>query len=586
MKMLKNNKLELYAPYFIGGAFLILCCFWNIVQANFPVVLNDEFGYLGNAAILAGYPWNELMAETPYYSVGYSILLVPLFIIFNDCFIIYRTAIIINIVLIICSYLLIIYIINTTIECPSYQCALFAVAAVVSSNALFYSQLAWSEIFLFFLMWLSVALVTKILCNRRLRDYFLLWGCLLVMFIVHQRAICVIIGGIIWIIYEISRHSKLSKCSKWVFVLAVAFLAVSIFLIQRYIMNIQIERIYSSSETVSGNAEVLSQALSLDILFALFFREGLLVIKSLLGIIAAIWFSSLGLAFLPLIHIRDCFGRKKSGDSNRCELVMFILSVFIISLILSAIQTRYSYRQDVIVYTRYIDYCVGPMVLLGLLLLSGDRRRTRFYYSVCAIAFPCVLYIVGDEMKRATVQSFNPACSPSIGAMFQYIKMVLGNVNEGYSVLIVTHIGIMAGLILVWFIVSIDKKVFCNITTCLVITFSIICFRYSNQWIMESRAAYREFAEQFGTYLCDEYASNNSKSILYMKHNDQRDLYCTDVKYIQYRVLNIPIEIVKSNGNEDEYLDNVTCVISDPNYPVLGKTPVITTSVLSLYESR
>lgn len=42
-------------------------------KIGFPSVINDEFGYLGNAAYFAGYGWESVLSDVPYYSYGYSI---------------------------------------------------------------------------------------------------------------------------------------------------------------------------------------------------------------------------------------------------------------------------------------------------------------------------------------------------------------------------------------------------------------------------------------------------------------------------------------------------------------------------------
>ncbi len=68
-------------------------------------MFNDEFGYWGNAATIAGWNWNELLALTPYYSIGYSLMLVPLFKLGLTSVQMYRIAILMNMGFIFISYL-------------------------------------------------------------------------------------------------------------------------------------------------------------------------------------------------------------------------------------------------------------------------------------------------------------------------------------------------------------------------------------------------------------------------------------------------------------------------------------------------
>lgn len=68
----------------------------HLGSIEFFTVLDDEFGYWGNAAYLAGLDWSGVISEIPYYSYGYSLLLVPLFFIFDNPIHMYKAAIILN----------------------------------------------------------------------------------------------------------------------------------------------------------------------------------------------------------------------------------------------------------------------------------------------------------------------------------------------------------------------------------------------------------------------------------------------------------------------------------------------------------
>ena len=61
------------------NAILLFFCLMHIKELNQIIVINDEFGYWSIASSLAGKNWSELISNTPFYSFGYSILLVPLY---------------------------------------------------------------------------------------------------------------------------------------------------------------------------------------------------------------------------------------------------------------------------------------------------------------------------------------------------------------------------------------------------------------------------------------------------------------------------------------------------------------------------
>lgn len=79
MKNIYLKKTFLKKNFFHIGILICLAiiCLYPIRDLDFPAVLNDEFGYWANAVSFFGYNWKELIAETPYYSWGYSVWLIP-----------------------------------------------------------------------------------------------------------------------------------------------------------------------------------------------------------------------------------------------------------------------------------------------------------------------------------------------------------------------------------------------------------------------------------------------------------------------------------------------------------------------------
>ena len=67
----------------------------------------DEFGYWSHAARLAGYDWSDIESLGSYYSCGYSLILLPVFLVFKDGVIAYRAALFVNFVLLaVCFFIL------------------------------------------------------------------------------------------------------------------------------------------------------------------------------------------------------------------------------------------------------------------------------------------------------------------------------------------------------------------------------------------------------------------------------------------------------------------------------------------------
>lgn len=168
---------------------------YDIRNLDMITVLNDEFGYWSNAAIMADINWKPLMAETPYYSFGYSILLVPLFFMFKDYAILYKSAIVLNVLLLAASYFCAKYIVSNLINVKSEMMRFsLSIISVLTGAVIFQSQIGWSETLITFLMWASIALLISIEKKTSIWKVLGLSVLCVYMLSVHQRMIvCVVI---------------------------------------------------------------------------------------------------------------------------------------------------------------------------------------------------------------------------------------------------------------------------------------------------------------------------------------------------------------------------------------------------------
>ena len=105
IKHLQDKERGILFVIFVGGLLISILSLYNISNTTQMSVLNDEFGYWANAAYFYGYDWSGISFMSPYYSWGYSILLIPLFLIKNPV-IRYQSALVINVVLYLGSYLI------------------------------------------------------------------------------------------------------------------------------------------------------------------------------------------------------------------------------------------------------------------------------------------------------------------------------------------------------------------------------------------------------------------------------------------------------------------------------------------------
>lgn len=107
MKLLNKVNLKNMVIIFIS---MIVISLVNLVFTNQNYTLSnimDEFSYISMGAYFAGYDWSSLTSIwSAYYSYGYSILLAPFFLIFDNYQYVYYAAMILNWIFLLGSFLL------------------------------------------------------------------------------------------------------------------------------------------------------------------------------------------------------------------------------------------------------------------------------------------------------------------------------------------------------------------------------------------------------------------------------------------------------------------------------------------------
>ena len=204
MKRVKLTHIQIFALLFIA----LLCCL-QIRALDYIVVLNDEFGYWTHAVSAVGYDWKELISETPYYSWGYSIWLIPIIAILPTPELWYKAAILLNVVFLLISYFL------------SYQSgrklfpqitdkimALISLIVIIYPSNIIYAQVAWSESLCYLLFWLETYFLIR-LDEKFSTKYFVLSIIVpLYGYAVHNRNIGVLLAAIITIILLLIKNRK------------------------------------------------------------------------------------------------------------------------------------------------------------------------------------------------------------------------------------------------------------------------------------------------------------------------------------------------------------------------------------------
>ncbi len=227
---------------------------------NFITLLNDEFGYWGNAALFSGYDWYDLLSKTPYYSFGYSLLLVPILLITKNVQIWYRYAIVINVLFLVISYFLCFYTLRTLFKNLNQKLLLLVSFIVISYTPnIVYAEVAWSETLLVFLIWLISYLIVRNSENFSYKRSISIFLILFLSLFCHPRMVPIYVLGNTVIAFQ--TYKKNIDISKMVGFLTGLFIFTIIgYLIYNSVKNLHVDLFWNNSHNSNVNNANISDS--------------------------------------------------------------------------------------------------------------------------------------------------------------------------------------------------------------------------------------------------------------------------------------------------------------------------------------
>lgn len=545
MKMQKIHWKNFILPS-LSVVVIILLCGINIRKLDYIVVLNDEFGYWANAAAIAGYDWKELIAETPYYAGGYSLWLVPIILLFSNSEIWYKAAIGLNILLLLGAYFLSFNITRKLFpEVNKNLVYIISLIVIIYPSNIIYAQVTWSETLLYFLMWLSTYFLIRMEENF---SYIKACGFALIliyMYMVHARTIGIVFVGTASLFFIF----LIKKKPLYFFVVPIFILGVG-YMVNAGIKEYQLSELWCNSSTSNiNNVSVNSGTVSA---YAnKIFQNGGLFIESLGGKLIYLLIGS-GLTF-PIVIVRfweDLMTIIKEKQIN----IPFFLTRFwclfslLVSWVLCSMQMlSWNERKDMIVYARYMENTLGPVLLLGIVYSIYTLKETRRGILMSALCLLLGLRSVYWRVLEAP-GVFNSICSPVIGAFYDFFEENTLNAFIGISIMCL----IFLVLLLVESIVKSERGRAGIIGGTFLILFCIIGIN-GDIYVNDVRAGLDRSIPLLKEKIENEY---KAKEICYVK-NEDIDPYSVRPKYLQFVIPDNSINLIEQkelNTYEDSLI--------------------------------
>lgn len=336
----------------------------------------DEFCYWSYAAGLAGYDWSDIASLGSYYSYGYSLILLPVFLIFKDGVIAYRAAMVVNIALLaVCFFIR-----------QKMGRTFYAAAAVFYPTWLFYAGTTFAEILLVTLYLTTCMLLLKYLQTDNKRYMALMLAAMFYMYLVHLRAIGVLVSGTaVLLLYNIRKYSirkyimrNGGRKVRSVLVPAAAaavILAVGL-LMGLFIKNYWTGMVYGdTADTLKNANDYAGQFEKIAYIFSI---EGLKnLIISVSGKILYLGLASYGIAYFGIIYAVRRVREKK-------YFPLFVLLTTVEALMICAIYTIRPGRVDTLTYGRYHEYVMPVLLMMGIKELGSKALSAK--RTMCRIA--------------------------------------------------------------------------------------------------------------------------------------------------------------------------------------------------------
>lgn len=548
---------------------------YDIRNLDMITVLNDEFGYWSNAAIMADINWKPLMAETPYYSFGYSILLVPLFFMFKDYAILYKSAIVLNVLLLAASYFCAKYIVSNLLNVKSEMMRFsLSIISVLTGAVIFQSQIGWSETLITFLMWASIALLISIEKKTSIWKVLGLSVLCVYMLSVHQRMIvCVVIC--LGCLCGILIREKWSRKQIAVFILT---LGVG-YLIYKVLKTVQISQFYGNSSSSATNNISVNSNFFLNY-FNKIVSDFKLFFISFGGKITVCLFVTY-FTFPIVIYQYACDTLqhlKKKTKMKYFWTYTYIVFSFICMVLATSLQMMNCFsRKDMVVYTRYFDYTVGPVILLGMYaLLSKEKKSIRLFVGTYLV-YGILLYKTFDIVDKAQ-SFFNVPCSSVYGGIMQYSKKLTKKVDWDYcrGLSLICALIIFLTVFTIQFIRKRDMKYICLVSVLLI--GQIYIGYYSNEWLNNARNGFRSNVQPIF-----EQMNEDNYNIYYIK-NPELEGYYPNPKYLQFMLMDRSVNVI--TWDKEAAIEANSWVLSEKDDEIQDASYVFvkSTNTMNLYE--
>lgn len=381
-KCLKICTLQNFAAI-LGG--LVICVILGKIIINADTVweLADEAGYLSNAAYFLGYDWGDSRAIMPYYAYGYSVFLIPVFLMANTGVDLIRGAMFVNLFFAIGTYCIIIYLLEKVWKQENRLFA-SAISFIVCLNSYLCCNVLKVDCEPLSVFWycLTAVILYKAL-ERENKSWFITLGATAAyLFFIHTRMLALIFALIVALLITFWVYDKKKEIVGLVyFGMAFAFCFAILYLIKRSIVDYA-DALSGAKDITHGNLidndYIINRIKWLFMLENLKFYAFSLLSKIYYSIIVSAGTIFFGYAYL----LKDILSARTRGEGIQSYAVKLFIALGMALMIIVCTLNGAGMLEDFryFFYSRYYENAIIPMIAVSVLGTVTVKWSKKVYF--------------------------------------------------------------------------------------------------------------------------------------------------------------------------------------------------------------
>lgn len=456
MKALQHEKRDIYTKIIMIVLAIILFIVYFINIKNIQTVweLGDEAGYLSNAAYFTGLDWTEVSGKLSFFNYGYSLLLIPVFLISETGVNLIQGAIFVNICIVIFTYFLQIHLVSKIF--PNINKYIIIITAFICG---FHPYIATSvnkvicEVFLSCFVWVIATCLYYAVTIRK-NIWFILLGvtCSFILFI-HVRSLAVLL--VIPIILLISIWKKMIS---WKNLIAFGVPVIFSYLVFYQLKELVILEVFTSVEDIGKTVtNTITSSYISERLGWLFSIKGIPLrvitfsckVTYIIASTAGLFYWGIKSSVIATLSII-----KKKTVTAEGMVKLYFGAYFLAMLVLCTLNgTGSSSNYASYGYGRYYEYLIVPVIFMGIIYLYENKCTMIDYISSSILTVICGFgalqlnsYLDSEEVKIDTCRAA------------AYTTLAGNDMITTYKELIYAQVIISLLLITVYFLMRNIKK--------------------------------------------------------------------------------------------------------------------------------